>query len=322
MLGAMLTFADSGQVVLTGQLSAQTQQWLTDHRVLGSVVLPGTGLVELASQAGLQVGCELVEELTLQALLVLPEDGTARLQIQLGAPGENGEREITISSRAHEAGRTDLPWVLHAAGVVAPRAAAPSFELSQWPPPGASPIDVHDAYPYLLSRGYEYGPVFRGLRAAWRAGDDLFAEVSLPDQSRASAQRYGLHPALLDAALHLLSIVDGEPDGERTMLPFSWAGMTIHATGASMLRVRMTVPRRNVVSMEIADMSGAPLCTVEELSFRPVTPAQLSRRQAHAARVTVPGGLDDRPDGRGRRAERGELGGPAGWRRGPRRRGT
>ena len=40
-----------------------------------------------------------------------------------------------------------------------------------------------DAYDTLLRQGYAYGPVFQGLKAAWRRGDDVFAEVELPEES-------------------------------------------------------------------------------------------------------------------------------------------
>ena len=78
----------------------------------------------------------------------------------------------------------------------------PSFDLEQWPPAGATAVNVADAYEALLSRGYGYGPVFQGLKAAWRRGDEVFAEVSLPEEAHEEAGRFGLHPALLDAAMH------------------------------------------------------------------------------------------------------------------------
>ncbi|MZG16469.1 hypothetical protein GTY44_23795, partial [Streptomyces sp. SID5914] len=44
LLSAAVTLPDGG-VVLTGRLSTGVSPWLADHMVLGSVLLPGTGLV-------------------------------------------------------------------------------------------------------------------------------------------------------------------------------------------------------------------------------------------------------------------------------------
>jgi len=50
---------------------------------------------------------------------------------------------------------------------------------------------VDGAYDLLADRGYGYGPVFRGLRAAWRRGDDVFAEVVLPERAQAGVIHFG-----------------------------------------------------------------------------------------------------------------------------------
>ncbi|MEV0331063.1 type I polyketide synthase, partial [Micromonospora echinospora] len=47
LLGAAVRLAGDGGVVLTGRLSVSTHPWLADHVVSGSVVVPGTALVEL-----------------------------------------------------------------------------------------------------------------------------------------------------------------------------------------------------------------------------------------------------------------------------------
>ncbi|MER6076512.1 type I polyketide synthase, partial [Streptomyces sp. NPDC001817] len=139
LLGAAVTLADSDGVVLTGRLSTSAQSWLADHAVGGTVLFPGTGLVDLAIRAGDEIGCELLEELTLEAPLVLPERGGVAVQVSVGAPDESGARTVTVHSRAE---RTDEPWVRHATGVLSATAPAPSFDLVQWPPSGAELVDV------------------------------------------------------------------------------------------------------------------------------------------------------------------------------------
>ncbi|MFE7778355.1 type I polyketide synthase [Streptomyces sp. NPDC057445] len=273
MLSAAVTTADADRVILTGRLSPGRQEWLADHEILGSLLLPGTGFVELAVRAGDQVGCGRVDELTHQAPLILPATGTVSVQVVVGAPDETGVRPLTVHSRPDDA---DAVWTLHATGAVAPTVTEPSFDLTEWPPPGATPLPVDGFYEGLRERGYGYGPVFRALRKAWRNGDHVYAEVALPEGGDGAA--YGLHPALLDAAMHADQLGEhGAVDGD-TLLPFAWSGVTLHATGATTLRVHLERLRGDeVCAMRLADPEGKPVATVERMSVRPVSAAQLDR---------------------------------------------
>ncbi|CAM5697416.1 putative protein OS=Streptomyces griseorubiginosus OX=67304 GN=AQJ54_20050 PE=4 SV=1 [Streptomyces griseorubiginosus] len=92
LLSAAVRLADGG-VVLTGGLGPAAPEWVADHAVMGSVLLPGTAFVELAVRAGDEVGCGTLEELTLRAPLallapvavqVVVEEAGARLGPQAG----------------------------------------------------------------------------------------------------------------------------------------------------------------------------------------------------------------------------------------------
>ncbi|MFE0461517.1 SDR family NAD(P)-dependent oxidoreductase [Kitasatospora sp. NPDC058965] len=273
LLGAAVVAADSGGVVLTGRLSRTAQRWIADHDVLGRILLPGTGFVELAVAAGDQVGCGRVEELTLEAPLILPERGALTLQVVVGAADATGARTVAVHSRPEGA---DTPWTRHAAGLLTAAPAAPAFELTAWPPAGATPVRVEGVYQRLTERGYGYGPTFQGLTAAWRRGEDVYAEVALPEGAHAEAARFGLHPALLDAAMHAdLLDAEGRAEGD-TLLPFSWNGVTLHAAGATALRVHLRRLRGDELSaLYVADQAGRPVATVESLVSRPVSARQL-----------------------------------------------
>ncbi|MEU0061715.1 polyketide synthase dehydratase domain-containing protein, partial [Streptomyces sp. NPDC006334] len=244
-----------------------------------TVLLPGTGFLELALQAGHHVGCDTVEELTLEAPLILPERGGVDVQMNVGAPDDSGRRELNLHSRAQDADR-DEPWTRHATGTLAPaqQSPRPDAGLSAWPPAGAEPVEVEGYYDRLAEQGYGYGPAFHGLRAAWRRGDEVFAEVALPEEESADAADYGIHPALMDAALHALGLGVLPAAGEgRARLPFSWNGVTLHAAGAAALRVRVAPlgDAEDTVSVTVADSAGAPVATAESLVVRPVVTAQL-----------------------------------------------
>ncbi|MBT2387218.1 type I polyketide synthase [Streptomyces sp. ISL-11] len=284
LLGAAVDLPDSGGVVLTGRLSSRTQPWLADHAVGDTVLLPGTGFVELAIRAGDEVGCDTVEELTLQAPLIVPGRGAVQLRLTVAEPDESGRRGLGVYSRpegaeAHEA------WTCHATGALTAGASrSPSDDLAAWPPAGAVAVDTDGLYDGLLEAGHVYGPAFQGLRAAWRRGDEVFAEVALPEELREEATRFGLHPALLDAALHGMRLGGFFAD-DQARLPFAWRDVSLHAAGASVLRVRLAPAGPDAVSVTVADGTGRPVATVDSLVSLPVDPEQLG----NAAR----GGLHD-----------------------------
>ncbi|MEU3148760.1 polyketide synthase dehydratase domain-containing protein, partial [Streptomyces sp. NPDC006999] len=269
LLGAAVELAGADGVLLTGRLSVQSQPWLADHVVQGSVLVPGTALLELAIRAADEVGCDTVEELTLSAPLVLPDHGGTRIQVTVGEPDGAGCRSVAVHSR-HDADDDRGSWVLHASGTLADETTVvrSGFDTSVWPPEDARPVDVTDCYDVLAEAGLRYGPVFRGLRAAWHRGDEVFAEVALADA--VDGGTFGLHPALFDAALHASFAFAGD-DGDETPLggvPFSWEGVRLHASGASALRVRLTRTGDDSLAVELADPAGAPVASVESLVVR------------------------------------------------------
>ncbi|MFE6434695.1 type I polyketide synthase, partial [Streptomyces rochei] len=271
LLGAAVELAGTegaDGVVLTGRLSTQSHPWLADHVVQGAVLVPGTALLELAVRAADEVGCDVVEELTLSTPLVLPDRGGIHIQVRVGAPDEDGRCSFGVHARAENA--TGAPWTVHATGVLAPGSATPTgFDTSVWPPQDAAPVDLSDCYERLAEAGFHYGPSFQGLRAAWRSGDELFAEVALADGTEGDA--FGLHPALFDAALHAFVVGD---DG-RGGVPFSWGGVRLYASGASALRVRLSRDADGTMALELADTAGAPVASVESLTVRPLAAGQL-----------------------------------------------
>ncbi|MGC7103169.1 polyketide synthase dehydratase domain-containing protein, partial [Amycolatopsis lurida] len=263
-------------MLLTGRLSIESQPWLADHAVLGSVLFPGTGFVELALQAGERVGCGVVEELVLEAPLVLSERGGVQVQVVVGDADDSGRRSLTVYTRPEDGAEGALakPWTRHVTGVLGTRAEVPSFDFTAWPPAAAEPLEIGGAYERLAEFGLDYGPAFQGLVGVWRRGSEIFAEVALGEDATEEGGSFGIHPALLDAALHAIAVSTSSDAGE-TRLPFSWSGVSLHATGASMLRVRILPVGSGGVSVELADGDGAPVAFVESLVTRPVSAEQL-----------------------------------------------
>jgi polyketide synthase 12 len=276
LLPAAVGLADGG-LVLTGRLSQRTHPWLADHQILGTVLVPGAALVEWALRAADEAGCAGVEELVLRAPLVLPASGSVRVQVVVEAAGQDGRRDVKVYSRPDHDDGDGAEWVCHAAGVLGSGAGAPAEGLAGvWPPPDAEPVSIDDFYERTAAAGYEYGPAFQGLRALWRDGPDLLAELVLPETGGRPGG-FGIHPALLDAALHP-ALLDDEPgDGGQVWLPFAWTGVTLWAGEATTIRVRLSPQRggERGVRMVVADAVGAPVLTTDAMVMRPADTDQL-----------------------------------------------
>jgi acyl transferase domain-containing protein/acyl carrier protein len=276
LLSAVVAVGDRDEWLLTGRLSHDAAPWLQDHVVLGMVIAPGAAFVELALAAGAQAGSPLLEELVLEAPLILQERAAVQLRVTVAEPDEDGRREVAIYSRP-EAGGGDgeREATCHARGTLTAAATAASLAPfpAQWPPPGAEPVAVDALYARLAEAGYDYGPVFQGLRAAWRAGDEVFAEVALGDEHADGAQGFGIHPALLDATLHGgLGLLE---QGSAAQLPFSWSGVRLAHSGVSRVRVRISSAGDAALRVDLAGEAGEPVASVEKLAFRPVDQTQL-----------------------------------------------
>ncbi|ANH94588.1 polyketide synthase [Streptomyces sp. SAT1] len=278
LLGAGTELADCDGFLFTGRFSVRSHPWLADHGVYDGVLFPATAFLELAVRAGDQVGCDQVEELTLEAPLVLPAGGAVALQLTVGSPDASGTRPLTVHARAADDG-PDAPWTRHASGLLTsaedpgPADPAEPADPAAWPPPGAVPLDTEGVYDRFADGGFAYGPAFQGLRAAWRLGDEVYAVASLPQEQQQAAAAFGLHPALLDAALHALvfDVLEGPAQG---WLPFSWNGVRLHASGATELRLRLTPTGRDAVAVRATDATGRPVLSARSLVLRPVSPGR------------------------------------------------
>ncbi|MFJ8744575.1 type I polyketide synthase [Embleya sp. NPDC127516] len=280
--------ADDGShaVLLTGRLSVRTHPWLAAHVVLGSVLVPGTAFVEAAIRAGDEVGLDTVDELVIETPLILRERDAVHLQVVVDGPEDDrgDRRPIAVYARPEDA-ESDAPWTRHAVGFLAAaedRTRTDGAAGEVWPPAGTTAIDVSRAYATLAEAGIDYGPAFQGLRAAWRLGDEILAEAELPAEQHADAALFGIHPALLDAALHVASLdgLDESRDTEGRRLPFVWNGVRLHASSATTLRIRISVTGPGELTLTATDAGGAPVVSIDTLATRLVTADQLEGSQA------------------------------------------
>jgi len=276
LLSAAVELPGTGGTVFTGRLSVAEQPWLADHAIRGAVLLPGVAFVEMAAHAGGQLGCALVEELTLAAPLLLPggDDGV-QLRLTAGVPDHAGRRTVEIHSRAEQGG-PDAEWTSHGLGVLAPSAAQPpAQEATAWPPDDARQMRIGELYRLLRERGVEYGPMFRGLRTAWSRGDEIFAEAVLPEIGE---DGFAIHPALIDAFLQtvmLRNVGEWGDTGQQAFatgmpLPFSWQRVHLWtgARAGQVLRVVLRSTGPDAISLRVTDGDGRAMVTVGTLTMR------------------------------------------------------
>ncbi|SCF50108.1 NADPH:quinone reductase [Micromonospora matsumotoense] len=270
LLGLGMELAGPGGVVFTARLSLRSHGWLADHAVLGSVLLPGTAFVDLAVCAGDQLGCDVLRELTLQSPLLLPEQGAMVVQVSVAGADERGEHRVSVHARPDTT--PEQEWTLHATGILAAEGQVAAEPSPVWSTAGAEQLvdgaDVASFYEQRASAGYEYGPAFRGVRGIWRTGDTVLVEVGLPEQP-VSGDGFGIHPAVLDAVLHAIGAGGWFPD-DVPRLPFVWSGVRLHATGAREVRARITLVGEDAVCLQVTDLVGGPVLSVDALVLRPI----------------------------------------------------
>ncbi|GAA2730797.1 hypothetical protein GCM10010360_13050 [Streptomyces nogalater] len=276
LLGAAVELGD-GETVFTGRLTTRSHPWLADHTLSGTIVVPPTVLLETALHAGTHAGTPRIEELTVSALMELPEDGAVDLRVRVAGEDADGLRACRISGRA-----TGGEWTEHATGTLGPAPGTAPAPVD-WPPADAAPVPPARLYEDLALRGHEHGPVFQGMRAAWRRDGERFAEAVLPEPEAAHAGAYHLHPALLDASLHGL-IADAPAREGQLVQPLRWRGVSLFGAGdRTSLRVHAAPSVTGGLTLTLLDGSGKPAGLVESLELCPVTagrpadPAALAR---------------------------------------------
>ncbi|MEU9143439.1 type I polyketide synthase [Streptomyces sp. NPDC048349] len=225
LLGAVVGMPNSSGLMATSSWSLRSQPWLADHQVSDAVVVPNAALVELSIRLGDLAATPVLDELTVEAPVVVPHRGSRSIQVIVGEPGETRRRSVEVYSRAADA-PLDAPWTRHAHGTLAP----------------ATP----------------------GATAPTAAGPAT--EVALDGAALRDAGRYGVHPALLDAAVRTV-ISDG-------MLPSVWSGVSLLASGAAALHVRAGGTSAEGTALQLTDPTGQPVMTVEAVLGTPFSPEQ------------------------------------------------
>jgi acyl transferase domain-containing protein/D-arabinose 1-dehydrogenase-like Zn-dependent alcohol dehydrogenase/acyl carrier protein/NADP-dependent 3-hydroxy acid dehydrogenase YdfG len=266
-------------------LSASQPPWLSDHRVGDRVFVPGAALAELVRAAADDHSggrAPQVTGLVLQAPLALAERETKRVQVVLT---DAGARAALYGQAADAA--PGAPWVQHVSADVSPASsekAPAALDLTAIRARCRESVDVTSVYAGLVSIGLHHGPAFQGLRALWRGPREALAEVELAEGL--DADGYGLHPALLDAALQTtFGALEGPAGG--TMLPFELGRLVVHRPGATAALVHVRLESQTAdgftADLRLADASGEIIAEVGQFRARRAEGGVLEGRAPDAA---------------------------------------
>ncbi len=282
LLGGGAQIAGTDMLMFTTVVSNEEPVWVKEHQVMDTVLMPGTAFFEAMRAAGKasEKGLWDVSEVIILAPLVLPAEVSVRLQVTVG-PETDGARSVQVFS-SPESAAADTAWQLHAEGkLVAAQVANEQSVIL--PPPGASAFDVSTLYADLAELGYGYGKTFQGITEACHVGDVVWAKVTLPESAGSSAIRYGLHPALLDSAMHSLLFTQRLKDqvSDDLYVPFEAERLSIWRDGLAELWVRVTEFELGEgefwASLDLYDTQGVCVGKLHRLHARRIDRAALRR---------------------------------------------
>ncbi|HMC50039.1 MAG TPA: beta-ketoacyl synthase N-terminal-like domain-containing protein, partial [Solirubrobacterales bacterium] len=300
LLGAAIDDPGGEGLLLSGRISLATHPWLADYALGGTALLPASAFLEIALQAGTRAGAARIEELVLEAPLILSERRPIQLRVALGAPDAEGRREISIHSRPEAEGTDDeLEWARNAKGTLSSQAAVTALSQPEWPPPEGAPIELDELYGGSV-QALEYGPAFQCATAAWRGERAIYAEVSLADEQRDEAGRYALHPALLDGALALLSLSSASEAPEAVAMPASFANVAVSVAGTRAARAKLVLTAEGSAVITLFATDGTPLAELGEVALAPLAAEQLEALTALAPAPGESSGQKRRLDRRSR----------------------
>jgi len=234
LIGQLLSLPDTKEIHFHHQISVNYPTWLGDHQVFDSVVMPGTGYLEIALEGAYhlkkhlkkeEINYQLSEIIFHQALVFAKNGEEKTIQLVL-SPDSNLEYSFKIFSLDS----STQDWLLHATGklerfkgaiALETNSQSPelSIDLEQLQDQYTKIIPIEDLYRKFASQNINYGSSFHVVKRGWYSSTDALGEIILP--SSLSVDNYQLHPILLDACLQVLDAVLLDSNLKDTYVPVS-----------------------------------------------------------------------------------------------------
>ncbi|MFL6653180.1 MAG: thioester reductase domain-containing protein [Sulfurifustis sp.] len=284
LLGGGVKVAGTEMTMFTTVVASNEPVWVQEHRVMDAVLMPGTAFFEAMRAAGKATdkAPSDVSDVIILAPMVMPPEVAIRMQVTVG-PLSDGSRPVKVySSPESEGADGTWPWQLHAEGKLVPAQVTNEPPLTV-PPADGEPIDVDALYKDLAHLGYGYGPTFQGIREAWHVDGVVWAKAALPESAASSSIRYGMHPALLDSAMHSLLLTQRLRDSvsEDLFVPFEAERLSLWREGLAEMWVRVSEFEMGDgefwASLDLFDMQGNNVGRLHRLHARRIDRAVLRR---------------------------------------------
>lgn len=277
----IVSSADPGTHFWQGRIDPAQVPWLLEHRVHGMAVLPASAVVEMAlSAAATALGSAEVhvEDVRLDAPLPISADAPRTVQLVVSGAGP-GAATFRLASRGPERSGAE-PWVVHATGGMRSRdASEDTAVMSGLLDSDEVEAPAHEHYEAMSRRGLEYGSAFLGVESLSRPSSSVVVtRLRATEAVTEAAERYVVHPCLLDAALQgVIAALDGRRvAATATYVPASLDRVIVHRRPApdAALRCRVTVRDESadaalVADVVVVDSTGSPV--VEATGVRVVT---------------------------------------------------
>ncbi|MCX8132081.1 MAG: type I polyketide synthase [Clostridia bacterium] len=196
---------------------------LSEHKVAGTYVVPGTTHIEIASQIarGYRSGSSDVIEMNEVVFLApLAAQEGMEVEAQTVVKKDNGYYEFSVISKSE----AEEGWRKHSEG---------RFFVTEGKRPDK--IDIEELKKKFSKieelsdieeepDGVETGPRFKNFKYAHLAEDEILAYMELPREYIKDLEEYYMHPALLDSAVNMCN----GTIGQGLYLPLSYKKLKIY----------------------------------------------------------------------------------------------
>jgi acyl transferase domain-containing protein/surfactin synthase thioesterase subunit/aryl carrier-like protein len=269
--------SSNGEVRYETRYGVQHAAYFSDHRVVGTIVLPTTAELEAATVVGrthFGTPCVSFDDAMHHKAMSFTngEDRIVRVSI---TPLNSDRASFRLVSAASEESEV---WHTHMTGTLR-KSEAPSaltFSASQVRARCRQTLPVADLYDALAEFGLEYGPSFRGVQELYCGQHEALTKVRLPNGL--TDTQYVMHPAFLDACLHAYPLVldgaeEAKSDGGNSYLPVSLAGFRCYQDGIdeAWVHTRLRSVEKDdtqVIDIRVYDVAERPVAELEGLVVR------------------------------------------------------
>ena len=299
LLGSLLSLAGTSEIRFQGQISKHFPAWLSDHRVFGTTILPGTAYLEMALAAAQSIAQSpksyRLEAVTIHKALILPEQGEAKLLQMVLQPQDSTAYTFQIFSldTSPEVAPHPSSWLLHATGKLDLAAVEKPdiVNLQQLQQQITEEVSVAALYDKFQQQQIDYGASFRAVQQVWRQENQALGYIVLPQSVALELDNYQIHPILLDTCLQVLDATLLQEQQE-TYVPVvfqelrffrqptaqMWCYARLHQPDSDNLRGVAIGPEILKADIKLLDSQGQLMAEMNGLQLKYVRPETMLRK--------------------------------------------